>query len=591
MSLLNRRTFLIRTATVAGGVIGTTWLLEACTPAPSAAPTSAAAGAAAPTSPPAAAAAPTSAAATSTSAPAAATTAPAAAAPTVATAAATPKAAASGAAAPAAGTPRQGGTLVWAMTSDPVTLAPFGVTNTSAYEPGNLCYESLVRWDRDLAVQPALAESWETPDKQTYIFHLRQGVKFHSGKDFDSQDVVYSLNSQKTPPPPGTVNTFYPKIGSVEALDKYTVKLNMSQPDGSVIGYLAWNIYSHIAPDGLYERTDPRSTADGTGPYKITEFVPNDHVTLVRNTNYWQSGQPYLDGITFKVMTDQQARVAALRSGAIDGTTISADIIPTLSSDPNMIVLKTLTAGFREMQMTIKGQGKPWEDARVRQAISAAIDRQVIIDNVYAGDAVFTSKIPASYGDWPIPEAELRSKWEKFDLDMAKQLMSQAGVSGFDVTLQAIANPNDYVQIAEIIKSHLAKININVTVQPLEIGTFGQNNSTGAFEWAQTGRGMRGDPSGYFADFDPTGSTYKAWFAGGWTNDEMTQLLNDALGNTDQAARHGQYRRMQEIALTEWPTMPIVDPTIYQVVRSRVQNMYVAIDGTEKGLAETWVTS
>jgi peptide/nickel transport system substrate-binding protein len=507
----------------------------------------------------------------------------------VAPAAAAPTTAVSGAA-PAAATPRQGGTLVWAMTSDPVTLAPFGVTNTSAYEPGNLCYESLVRWDRNLAVQPALAESWETPDKQTYIFHLRQGVKFHSGKEFDSQDVVYSLNSQKTPPPPGTVNTFYPKIGSVEALDKYTVKLNMSQPDGSVIGYLAWNIYSHMAPDGLYEKTDPRSTADGTGPYKITEFVPNDHVTLVRNPNYWQSGQPYLDSITFKVMTDQQARVAALRSGAIDGTTISADIIPTLSSDPNMTVLKTLTAGFREMQMTIKGQGKPWEDVRVRQAISAAIDRQVIIDNVYAGDAVFTSKIPASYGDWPIPEPELRSKWQKFDLDMAKQLMSQAGVSGFDVTLQAIANPNDYVQIAEIIKSHLAKININVTVQPLEIGTFGQNNSTGAFEWAQTGRGMRGDPSGYFADFDPTGSTYKAWFTGGWSNDEMTKLLNDALGNTDQAARHMQYHRMQEIALTEWPTMPIVDPTIYQVVRSRVQNMYVSIDGTEKGLAEAWVT-
>jgi peptide/nickel transport system substrate-binding protein len=561
MSVLNRRTFLLRTATAAGGLIGTTWLLEACSPAPAAAPTNAAA---APTSP------------------AAKPTAPAA--PTVAPAAAAPTAAAT------AGTPRQGGTLVWAMTSDPVTLAPFGVTNTSAYEPGNLCYESLVRWDRNLAVQPALAESWETPDKQTYIFHLRQGVKFHGGKEFDSQDVVYSLNSQKTPPPPGTVNTFYPKIGSVEALDKYTVKLNMSQPDGSVIGYLAWNIYSHIAPDGLYERTDPRSTADGTGPYKITEFVPNDHVTLVRNPNYWQSGQPYLDGITFKVMTDQQARVAALRSGAIDGTTISADIIPTLSSDPNMTVLKTLTAGFRELQMTLKGQGKPWEDARVRQAVSAAIDRQVIIDNVYAGDAVFTSKIPASYGDWPIPEAELRSKWEKYDLDMAKQLMAQAGVSGFDVTLQAIANPNDYVQIAEIIKSHLAKININVTVQPLEIGTFGQNNSTGTFEWAQTGRGMRGDPSGYFADFDPTGSTYKAWFTGGWSNDEMTKLLNVALGNTDQAARHQQYRRMQEIALTEWPTMPIVDPTIYQVVRTRVQNMYVSIDGTEKGLAETWVT-
>ena len=548
MSVLNRRTFLVRTATAAGGLLGTAWLLEACAPAPSASPTQ----------------------------PAAATTAPAPAKPTQQGA--------------AANTPKQGGTITWAMSSDPVTLAPFGISNTSSSEPKNLAYESLVRWDQDLKVQPALAESWETPDNKTYVFHLRQGVKFHSGKELDSGDVVYSLNSQKTPPPPGNVTSFYPRIGSVEAVDKYTVKLNMAQPDGTVLGYLAWNIYSHIVPAGLYDRTDPRNTADGTGPFKITEFVPNDHVTLMRHTNYWCSGFPYLDAITFKVMTDQQARVAALRSGAIDGASISADVVPTLSADSNLKVLKTVTAAFRELQMTIKGAGKPWENVKVRQAINAAIDRQAIIDNVYAGDAAFTSKIPTSYGDWPIPESELRSKWEKYDLDTARRLMSEAGVNGFNVTLQAIANPNDYVQIAEIVKAQLSKININVTVQPLEIGTFADNNSSGNFEWHSTGRGMRGDPSGYMSDFDPSGSTYKAWFEGGWKNDELTSLLNDALGNPDQAKRHDQYRRMQEIVLTEWPTIPTVDPTLYQVVRARVQNMYVSIDGTEKGLAETWIT-
>jgi peptide/nickel transport system substrate-binding protein len=564
MRVLSRRTLLVRAASLAGGLMGTAWLLEACSPAPSAAPTQPAAATSAPAAPQ-----PTS--------PAAATTAPVVANPTQPAA--------------AAGAPKQGGSLTWAMTSDPVTLAPFGISNTSSAEPKNLAYESLVRWDQDLKVQPALAESWETPDNKTYIFHLRQGVKFHSGKELDSADVVYSFNSQQTPPPPGNVTSFYPKIASVEPMDKYTVKLNMSQPDGTVLGYLAWNIYSFIVPAGLYDNSDPRNTADGTGPYKITEFVPNDHVTLARHTSYWRSGFPYLDGITFKVLADQQARVAALRSGAVDGTSISADVIPTLSNDQNLKVLKTVTAAFRELQMTIKGAGKPWESVPVRQAINAAIDRQAIIDNVYAGDASFTSKIPTSYGDWPIPEAELRSKWEKYDLDAAKKLMSDAGVSGFDVTLQAIANPNDYVQIAEIVKAQLSKININVTVQPLEIGTFANNNSTGAFEWASTGRGMRGDPSGYMSDFDPTGSTYKAWFEGGWKNDEMTTLLNDALGNPDQTKRHDQYRRMQEIVLTEWPTIPTVDPTLYQVVRSRVQNMFVSIDGTEKGLAETWVTS
>jgi peptide/nickel transport system substrate-binding protein len=486
--------------------------------------------------------------------------------------------------------PRRGGTLLWGAVSDPVTLAPFGVGNTSSAEVKNLAYESLVRWDRNQKVEPVLAESWETPDNKTYIFRLRKGVKFHSGKEFDAEDVVYSLAGQQKPPPPGNVTSFYPKIASVEALDKYTVKLNMSQPDGTVLGYMAWNIYSYIVPKGLYERIDPRNAADGTGPFKITEFVPNDHVTYVRHADYWRTGFPYLDGLTMKVLSDAQARIAALRSGAIDGATVPADAIPTLRSDANLKILKEVTAAFREIQMTIKGKGKPWENVKVRQAINSAIDRQEIIDKVYAGDAKFTSKIPTSYGDWPIPETELRSKWQKYDLDAAKRLMSEAGQSsGFAVTLQAIANPNDYVQIAEVVKSQLAKININITVQPLEIGTFATNNSTGNFEWHSTGRGMRGDPSGYFTDFDPAGSTYKAWFEGGYKNDELTKLISDALGNPDQAKRKEQYRRMQEIVLTEWPTIPTVDPTIYQVVRSRVQNMYVSIDGTEKGLIETWV--
>jgi peptide/nickel transport system substrate-binding protein len=552
MRALSRRSFLLRTVTATGGLVGAAWLMAACSPA------------AAPAAP-------------------AATSAPAGAAPAAASASTAPAGTA---------TPKTGGTLIWAMSSDPVTLAPFGVTNTSSSEAKNLAYESLVRWDKDLKVLPALAESWETPDNKTYVFHLRQGVKFHSGKELDSDDVVYSFKGQQTPPPPGNVNAFYPKIGSVDAVDKYTVRLNMAHPDGTVLGYLAWNIYSHIVPNGLYENSDPRNTADGTGPYKITEFVPNDHVTYARHPNYWRQGFPYLDGLTMKVMTDQQARLAALRSGAIDGASISADVVPTLKNDSNLTVLKTLTAGFRELQMTIKGQGKPWENVKVRQAVSAAIDRQEILDKVYASDGTFTSKIPASYGDWPIPDADLHSKWEKYDLDAAKKLMSDAGfAAGFPVTLQAIANPNDYVQISEIIKAQLAKININVTVEPQEIGTFGANNSAGTFEWASTGRGMRGDPSGYFADFDPSGSTYKAWFQGGYTNDELFKLISDALGNPDQAARHQQYNRMQEIVLTEWPTIPTVDPTLYQVVRARVQNMYVSIDGTEKGLTETWVNS
>lgn len=491
-------------------------------------------------------------------------------------------------------TPKAGGSLTWGLTSDPVTLAPFGIGNTSSAEVKNLVYESLVRWDRNLQVQPALAERWETPDNKTYIFHLRKGVKFHSGKELNADDVKYSLESQKTPPPPGNVNAFFPKVGSIEVVDQYTVKLNMSQPDATVLGYLAWNIYSYIVPKGLYETSDPRNKADGTGPFKVDEFVPNDHVTLSKHTGYWRSGFPYLDKLTMKVLADEQTRVAALRSGAIDGATLTPDTVRSLANDPNLVVLKGANAAFKEVEVAAKGTGKPWDNVKVRQAMAMAIDRQEIIDKVYGGDASFSSKIPPSYGKWPIPTADLKAKWEKVDVEGAKKLLADAGfASGFSFTLQAIAHPDEYVKIAQVLQAQWKKIGINATVQPLEIGTFGKLNSAGDFEMQCTGRGMRGDPSGYFTDFDPSGSTYKAWYGGGtgYKNQELTDLINQALATTDTNKRMQQYARMQEIVLTEWPTIPLVVPTKYQVVRQRVQNMYVSVDDTERGLIETWVSS
>ena len=120
-----------------------------------------------------------------------------------------------------------------------------------------------------------------------------------------------------------------------------------------------------------------------------------------------------------------------------------------------------------------------------------AINRQDLIDKIYGGDAAFSAEVPPGYGDWPIPEAELKEKYFKYDLEKAKQLMSAAGfANGFSVELQAIAT-QEYTPIAEVLKEQLSAIKIDVKVQPLEIGTFAKNNADGTFEWHQTGRGMR----------------------------------------------------------------------------------------------------
>jgi peptide/nickel transport system substrate-binding protein len=117
-------------------------------------------------------------------------------------------------------------------------------------------------------------------------------------------------------PPPGSTATYYPKIASIDLPDKYTVKLNMSGTDPTVAGYLAWSRYSPIVPKGMYDKLNPLTQGIGTGPFKLVEYVQNDHVTYTRYGEFWKPGLPYLDELILKVMPDEQARIAALPSTA-----------------------------------------------------------------------------------------------------------------------------------------------------------------------------------------------------------------------------------------------------------------------------------
>jgi peptide/nickel transport system substrate-binding protein len=339
----------------------------------------------------------------------------------------------------------------------------------------------------------------------------------------------------------------------------------------------------------MFDKVNHLTQGIGTGPFKLVEYVPNDRVVYTRNPDFWKPGLPYLDELTLKVMPDEQARVAALRSGVIDGSTFTGDSARVLRNDSTLTVLKGLFAAHRETQLTTKDASKPWADKRVRQAISAAINRQDIIDKLYGGDAAFSAEVPPGYGDWPIPEAELKGKYFVQDIEKAKRLMNEAGFSGgFSVELQSIAG-QDHTQIAEVLKEQLSAIKIDVKVVPLEIGTFAKNNTDGTFEWHQTGRGMRGDVSNFVAEFHPSTTTFKNWFGEGLKNDELTKLIDQGIATINPSGRKDIYRRVQEILIEESPHMTLAQPYKYQVVRNRVKDMYVAYTDFNGGLREAWV--
>jgi peptide/nickel transport system substrate-binding protein len=490
-------------------------------------------------------------------------------------------------------TPRRGGTLTFGLESDPVAMAPFGMAPGAAHWGKEHIYDSLAEFDKGLNIRPALAESWKV-DKNGITFNLRKGVKFHSGKELTAADVVYSIAKMKDPPPPGTaaVAANVPStITGAQAVSKYVVRVNLSAPDARVVGFFAWQRYGPIVPEGLYDQLNVTRETNGTGPFKLVNFTPLDRVELTRNPNFWKKGLPYMDGITMKVMTDEQARVAALRAGAIDGATLSVDVARSLKGDSNLQVLSNLNAAFRELQMTLKpGKNEPWADQRVRQAVNHAINRQQIIQNVYSGEAAYTSYVPPGYGPWPLTEAQLKQKYAKFDLPMAKKLMADAGMSkGFSVDM-TIVNLQDYPSVAALLVQQMKQINIDVNIKGTEIGTFASIYSAGTYDWFLNGRGMRGDIDGFLQEFHPASATFKIQTPA-YRNLKAWKAIGNGRIQLDDKKRLPMYKTAQEALWDNPIQMPLVAIRKYQVFNKRVKNMYVAFSDFNTGMRTAWLSS
>jgi peptide/nickel transport system substrate-binding protein len=488
---------------------------------------------------------------------------------------------------------RYGGRMVYGLESDPVAVAPFGMAPGAAHWGKEHTYDSLAEFDKALNIKPALATSWKVESKTSILFNLRKGVKFHNGKEFTADDVVYSVKNMKNPPPPGslTVAANVPAtIIDAQAVSKYVVRLRMSAPDARVVGFFAWQRYGPMVPEGLYDQINVSRNAIGTGPYKMVGFNPLDRVELVRNDSFWKPGQPYMDAITMKVMTDEQARVAALRAGAIDLATLSVDTARSLKNESSLQVLSALNAAFRELQMSLKpGKNEPWADPRVRQAVNFALNRKQIIDTVYSGEASYTSYVPPGYGQWPLTEEQLRTKYAKFDLPAAKKLMADAGSKGFSVTM-TIVSLQDYPSVAALIVQQMKQIGIDVNIKGTEIGTFAALYNAGNYDWFLNGRGMRGDVDGFVQEFHPASATFKIQTPA-YKNLKAWKDIGNGRIQLDEKKRLPMYKDAQAQLWNNPIQMPLVAIRKYQVASKRVQNMYVAFSDFNTGLRTAWLSS
>lgn len=322
-------------------------------------------------------------------------------------------------------------------------------------------FEGLTRFGPDGSVNPGLAESWDiSADGLTYTFNLRSGVTFHDGTALDAGDVVFSLDRARSEDSTNAQKALFAGIESVEAEGDTTVKVTLAAPQGNFLFNMAWGDAVIVAEESI---ADIKSNPIGTGAFTFSDWKQGDSITLTRNDNYWGDA-PALESATFKFISEPTAAFAAMMAEDIDAFYgyPAPENLAQFELDPRFNVLAGNTEG--ETILAINNKMAPFDDVRVRKAVSMAIDRQAIIDGAMFG---YGTPIGTHFAPHNPDYVDLTGN-ASYDPEAAKALLAEAGFpDGFTTTLK-LPPPSYARRGGEIIASQLREIGIQTEISNLE---------------------------------------------------------------------------------------------------------------------------
>ncbi|MDP8921658.1 MAG: ABC transporter substrate-binding protein [Chloroflexota bacterium] len=395
------------------------------------------------------------------------------------------------------GTPRPGGELSFIVSAEPPSFDAHRETTFAMLHPTAPHYSLLVRFDQDTypEIVGDLAERWDiSPDRLTYTFRLRDGVKFHDGSALTSRDVKASYD-KIIAPPEGVVSArkaSFAAVQSVDAPDPLTVVFKLKYPSASLMNMIAspWNYI--FSADKLAQ--DPRwyeKNIMGSGPYTFVEYVPGSHWVGKKNPNYFVQGRPYLDGFRATFIREAAAQVAAIRGGraAIEFRGFTPpqrdDLVRALG---DQIVVQE-SPWITVLLAVFNTEKQPFDDPRVRRALTLAIDRwegSNALSKITFVKPVGGLLRPG--GPFSRPDAELE-KLPGFGRDInaardeARRLLREAGVpDGFEITITNRDTPNPYETVGVFVIDQWRKIGLNATQQQLETNQYISNQRNGNFD-------------------------------------------------------------------------------------------------------------
>lgn len=488
--------------------------------------------------------------------------------------------------------PQHGGTLIYAIGSDAHTLNPAITTDVEALAVSCKMFNGLVWIDRDLEVQPELAQSWEiSEDGLTYTFHLREGVRWHDGMPFTSADVKFSFEEVLGKFHPRTRGAFQ-RVNSVETPDDHTVTVRFNEPYAPFLSQMTCQDGA-IVPKHIYEGTDvvnnPANYENpvGTGPFVFSEWVRGARIVMVRNDDYFRPGLPYLDSMIARVMPDPSSRVVGLISGEVDFAQsyfIPNSDVARLEAARNVQTQQDTDLPGNYL-MFLNVANPPIDDAAVRQALLTGLNRQQIVDQAYFGiGSPGESAIHRALG-WASNPAVSYSELYGYDPEAANAMLDELGhVRGSDgvrFSIRLLYEPGQagFNPMAQIIRDNWAQIGVNVVLEPFEnqvVTDLGYNQRN--FDTLLMGYTTGGDVAiGVARQYVTIEAGAPFTNPTNYSNPEVDRLFHEGASTPFIEERQAAYYRLQEILAHDLPVFNIVDRT--------------EIDAAAVGLVGLWQSS
>jgi peptide/nickel transport system substrate-binding protein len=457
-------------------------------------------------------------------------------------------------------------TLIIGVDQEAIGLDPHIVTSFSSHRRVDLLYNKLVRHDENLKIVPDLAESWEIPDNTTYIFNLRRGVKFHNGQELTAEDVVFSLNRILDPKTTAPGRSYIASIKSIEALGPYRVKVTLSAPLASFLEGLTSNNCAIVSKAAVEQNGNLQKVEAGTGPFMLKEWIPDNSMTLVKNPNYFEKGLPYLDKVIFRVIPEQASLLAGVKAGTIDIAQINDGSTVLLAKrDSNLMVMQKPGINVRTFGFNVTR--KPFDDVRVRQALSLAIDRNEIVAAAEFGMAQPTGPIPVGATQWALPLNKL--PYYTPDIAKAKSLLAQAGFpNGFSFKIVCSNSFEGGLSVAQVVQNQLKKIGVNAELEVVEWGTYIDRWTKRDFDSMVELRGGSGEPDRFlYRTLHSTGGVNNFLFK----DAEVDKLLDKGRQLTTFAERKPVYDELQTLLAEKAPVIFLYCPFETHVMNKAIK--------------------